>query len=264
MENESLIRLGIFAGLFALFAGIEALAPRRKRVQPRSTRWVTNWALSVLNTITLRVLAVGLPLLAVGAAIDAQTNGIGLLNIVGLPVWIEVILAVLMFDFAIWAQHLVTHKIPFLWRFHRVHHADRDIDVSTAIRFHPLEIAFSMLLKVGLVYALGPSALAIILFEIILNGTAMFNHANMRLPLTLDRWVRLILVTPDMHRIHHSVHRHEHDSNYGFSLSIWDRAFGTYIDQPEEGHDGMDIGLRWQDHSPAKIGWSLKLPFKKL
>jgi len=263
MENEALIRLSVFIGLFTLFALIEALAPRRVRTQSRSTRWVTNWAITIIDTITLRALALALPLLAVGAAIDAGENGWGLLNQIGWPVWIEVTLAILIFDMAIWAQHLITHKVPLLWRFHRVHHADRDIDVTTAIRFHPIEIAFSMILKIGLVYILGPSALAIILFEIILNGTAMFNHANIRLPLWLDAIVRQVLVTPDMHRVHHSVHRHEHDSNYGFALSIWDRMFGTYIAQPEKGHDEMTIGLQWQDDRPSKLGWSLGLPFRR-
>ena len=263
MENEAIIRLSVFLGLFALFALLEAYAPRRARAQPRTGRWVTNWAMSILNTLTLRALAFGIPLLAVGAAIDAHANGWGLLNAVGWPAFIEVILAILFFDFAIWLQHLITHKIPLLWRLHRVHHADRDIDVTTAIRFHPVEIALSMLLKIGLVYLIGPSAIAIILFEILLNGTAMFNHANIKLPLGLDRALRLVLVTPDMHRVHHSVHRHEHDSNYGFALSIWDRLFGTYIAQPDQGHEGMTIGLRWQDERPAKLGWSLWLPFQK-
>ena len=263
MENEALIRLSVFAGLFTLFAVIEALAPRRVRSQPRSTRWVTNWAMTILNTLTLRLMAFGLPLLAVGAAMDAGANGWGLFNRVDLGPVAETMLAILILDFAIWAQHLVTHKVPLLWRLHRVHHADRDIDVTTAIRFHPVEIALSMLLKIGLVYLLGPSALAIILFEIILNGTAMFNHANIRLPLGLDRALRLVLVTPDMHRVHHSVHRREHDSNYGFALSIWDRLLGTYVAQPEAGHDDMQIGLQWQDNSPSKLGWSLGLPFRR-
>lgn len=263
MEHEALMRLSIFFGLFIALAGVETLLPRRVRAIPRRKRWVTNWSVSILNTLTLRLMAFALPALAAGAALDAQTQGWGLLQHFALPAWFEVVIAILILDFAIWFQHLVTHKVPILWRLHRVHHADRDMDVTTAIRFHPIEIALSMLLKIGIVYALGPSVLAIILFEIILNSTAMFNHANIRLPLSLDRWVRLILVTPDMHRVHHSVHRHEHDSNYGFSLSIWDRMFKTYIAQPEAGHDEMLTGLRWQDESPAKLGWSLLLPFKK-
>ncbi|MGX9356510.1 sterol desaturase family protein [Roseobacteraceae bacterium S113] len=263
MENETLIRLGVFLGLFALFAALEALAPRRSLGQSRGRRWVTNWSFTIVNTIALRALAFGLPLLAVGAAWDASSNGWGLFNRLDLPVPLEIVLAILIFDFAIWAQHLITHKIPLLWRLHRVHHADTDIDVTTAIRFHPVEIALSMLLKIGLVYLIGPAALAIILFEIILNGTAMFNHANIKLPLWLDRIVRLLLVTPDMHRVHHSVDRAEHDSNYGFALSIWDRIFGTYIAQPADGHDDMQIGLEWQDERPSKLGWSLWLPFAK-
>ena len=264
MENEAIIRLSIFLGLFGLFALAEALVPRRARTQPRAGRWLTNWSMTVLNTVTLRLMAFVIPLLAVGAAVDAGQNGWGVLNWLDWPAWIEITLAVLFLDFAIWAQHLITHKIPLLWRLHRVHHADRDIDVTTAIRFHPIEIALSMLLKIGLVYLLGPAALAVILFEIILNGTALFNHSNLALPLWLDQKLRLILVTPDMHRVHHSIHRHEHDSNYGFSLSIWDRMLGTYVAQPEDGHDKMTIGLRWQDERPNKLGWSLRLPFGKL
>lgn len=261
MENEATIRLVIFLGLFLLFAGLETMLPRKVRTQPRQRRWVTNWAITLANTLTLRLMAVLLPVLAVGAAVDAAQNGWGLFNLIGLPMVVEIVLAILILDLAIWAQHLVTHKIPLLWRLHRVHHADRDIDVTTAIRFHPVEIALSMLLKIGLVYLLGPAAIAVILFEILLNGTAMFNHANIALPGWLDRAMRLVLVTPDMHRVHHSVHRHEHDSNYGFALSIWDRMFGTYVAQPEAGHDAMTIGLQWQDDRPSQLGWSLWLPF---
>lgn len=263
MEHEAVIRLSIFLGLFTLFAMIEAQIPRRARSLPRRDRWITAWSLTVLNTLTLRVMAMGLPLLAVGASAHASTQGWGLLNAFSLPSWIEIMIAILVLDFAIWVQHLVTHKVPLLWRLHRVHHADRDMDVTTAIRFHPVEIALSMLIKICVVYALGPAAVAVIIFEIILNGTALFNHANMRLPLAVDRVVRLILVTPDMHRVHHSVHRQEHDSNYGFALSIWDRMFGTFVAQPEAGHDDMEIGLSWRDERPAKLGWSLWLPFQK-
>lgn len=262
MPNETLVRLGVFLTLFAIFAGLEALAPRRPRVQPQGRRWLTNLSITVLNTLALRALAIVLPFLAVGAAVDAWSNGWGLLNTVAWPLWIEVLVALLVLDFAIWAQHLVTHKVPLLWRFHRVHHADRDMDVTTALRFHPVEILASMGLKIGLVYALGPQAVAVVLFEVILNGTALFNHANLRLPLWLDRALRLVLVTPDMHRVHHSTLRAEHDSNYGFALSIWDRVFGTYRARPAEGHDAIVVGLQWQDDQPAKLGWSLWLPFR--
>lgn len=263
MENEALVRLGAFGGLFLLFAALETVAPRRVRKHPRRGRWLTNWGISIANVLALRALALGLPLLAVGAALDAEAQGWGLFNQLGWPLWLEMPLAVLIFDFAIWLQHLITHKVPLLWRLHRVHHADVDFDVTTAIRFHPVEIALSMLLKIGLVYLLGPAAWAVVIFEVLLNGTAMFNHANLRLPLGLDAALRKVLVTPDMHRVHHSVHRHEHDSNYGFSLSLWDRLFRTYRAQPEAGHDGMTIGLEWQDTRPTRLGWSLWLPFSK-
>ena len=263
MDHELIIRLGVFLGLFAVLAVLETLVPRRARVQARGARWMTNLSITVLNTLALRVVALALPLLAVGAALDAQAMGWGLFNRLGWPVWVEMVLAVLALDLAIWAQHLLTHKVPLLWRFHRMHHADRDMDLTTALRFHPVEIAGSMGLKIGLVYLLGPSAWAVLLFEVILNGTAMFNHANLRLPPRVDAAVRLVLVTPDMHRVHHSVHRHEHDSNYGFALSVWDRLFGTYRPQPEGGHDAMTVGLHWQDDRPARLGWSLWLPFRK-
>lgn len=263
MEYEAILRFGVFAGLFALFASLEALAPRRQRSQARAGRWFTNLSIVVLDTLALRALAFAVPLLAVGAALDAGRMGWGLFNVLDWPLWLEVILSILILDFAIWAQHLVTHKVPILWRFHRVHHADRDFDVTTALRFHPVEILASMGLKIGLVYLIGPLALAVVLFEIILNGTAMFNHANLRLPMWLDRAVRLVLVTPDMHRVHHSVHRHEHDSNYGFALSVWDRIFRTYRPMPEDGHDKMVLGLEWQDDKPSRLGWALMLPFRK-
>jgi len=263
MEHESLIRLAVFLGLFSLFAAAEAWAPRRRRSLPRAQRWLTNISITVLNTLALRALALGLPLLAVGAALDAAGQGLGLLNALAWPAWAEVVLAILVLDFAIWLQHLITHKVPLLWRLHRVHHADRDMDVTTAVRFHPIEVALSMLLKIGLVYLLGPSALAVVLFEMLLNGTALFNHANLRLPPAADALLRLLLVTPDMHRVHHSIRRQEHDSNFGFALSVWDRLFGTYAAQPGGGHEGMTVGLQWQDRRPARLGWSLLLPFRR-
>ena len=262
MQYETVIRLTVFLGLFAIFALLEALAPRRARVQPRRTRWFTNLSITVFNTLALRALAVLLPFLAVGAAIDAWMQGWGALNHVTWPLWVEVLIAVLVLDFAIWAQHVISHRVPLFWRFHRMHHADRDMDVTTALRFHPVEILASMLLKIGVVYLLGPQAIAVVLFEVLLNGSALFNHSNLRLPLWLDRVVRLILVTPDMHRVHHSVIRAEHDSNYGFALSLWDRIFRTYRAQPKDGHDGMTVGLQWQDEKPARLGWSLWLPFR--
>jgi len=187
----------------------------------------------------------------------------GVFNLMALPGWIEVIVVILIMDLAIWLQHLLSHKIPLLWRIHRVHHSDIEFDVTTAIRFHPVEIALSMGFKIGLVYLLGPAAWTVVVFEILLNGSAMFNHANIALPQKLDRVIRSVLVTPDMHRIHHSVHRSEHDSNYGFALSWWDHLFGTYTQDPQDGHRQMKIGLQWQDFRPTRLIWSLALPFMR-
>jgi len=262
MENEVAIRLTVFLGLFVVLALTELLLPRRKRDIKRTSRWFTNISLIAIDSLTIRLMAIVMPVMAVGAAMDATARGWGLLGMVDWPNWVEVIIAMLILDFVIWAQHLITHKIPLLWRLHQVHHADRDMDVTTAIRFHPIEIALSMLLKIGVVYALGPSGFAVILFEILLNGSAMFNHANINIPKGLDQILRLVLVTPDMHRVHHSDIREEHDSNYGFSLSIWDRMFGTYVAQPTKGHDDMTVGLRWQDDKPLKLSWALLLPFR--
>lgn len=262
MPDEALIRLSFFGGLFLLFAALETLAPRRARAVPRAGRWFTNLAMVTLDGLVLRAMAVGMPFLAVGAAVDAWRLGWGIFNTVAVPFWVASLLSILILDFAIWLQHLITHKVPLFWRFHRVHHADRDFDVTTAVRFHPVEIAASMLLKIGVIYLIGAPALAVLAFEILLNGTALFNHANLRLPRWLDGLLRLVIVTPDMHRVHHSALRHEHDSNYGFALSIWDRIFRTYRAQPEAGHDGMTVGLEWQDDRPTKLGWSLWLPFR--
>jgi len=260
MQNEALLRLSVFLGLFIILATLEHILPRRPRPKLRQ-RWVTNIAIIVIDSLTLRLLAIIMPFVAVAAAADAQAQGWGLFNLLGLPFWTNLVLTILIFDFAIWLQHVISHKIPILWRLHRVHHADVEIDVTTAIRFHPIEIALSMALKIGLVYLIGPAAWAVVIFEVMLNGSAMFNHANIKLPLGLDRVLRLGIVTPDMHRIHHSVQRQEHDSNYGFGLSIWDRMFGTYTQDPKLGHDDMPIGLQWQDDRPTGLWWSLKLPF---
>lgn len=262
MEHEAIIRLTVFLGLFALLAAIERLAPRRPRAAGQGRRWATNLGIIVIDTLTLRLVAIAVPLLAVGAALDAEARGWGLFNALGWPVAIEIVAAILVLDLAIWAQHLATHKVPVLWRLHQVHHADEEMDVTTGIRFHPAEIALSMLLKIGLVYLLGAAALAVILFEILLNGLTMFNHANIALPRRLDRALRRVVVTPDMHRVHHSVHRDEHDTNFGFALSIWDRLFGTYRAQPREGHLAMETGLVWRDGRASRLGWSLMLPLR--
>lgn len=259
-QNEAVIRMSVFAGVFTVMAILETLFPRKTRTQGRLHRWTTNWILVVANTAALRVI---LPVLAVEMALISAANGWGLLNLTSLPVWMEIMLAVLALDCLVYAQHVATHKIPILWRLHKVHHADRDIDVTTGARFHPVEIVLSMVFKLGCVLALGPSAAAVILFEVILNASAMFNHSNVKLPIWADRVLRVFIVTPDVHRVHHSVVHTETDSNYGFFLTLWDRLFGTYTAQPSAGHDGMTIGLsEYQSGKPAQLLWSLFVPFQ--
>lgn len=263
--GDTTIRLGVFGGLFLVFAVAEILLPRRRLIASKGWRWVTNLGISATAGLLLRLMAaLAVPLTAIAAAVFAQRAGLGLLNTVNWPGWIKVAVALAALDLAIWVQHLASHKIPVLWRLHKVHHADRDIDVTTAVRFHPIEIGLSMLWKMAVVIPLGASPLSVFLFEVILNGCAMFNHANLNLPQPLDRVLRLVMVTPDMHRVHHSVYRGEHDSNYGFNLSIWDRLFRTYTAQPRDGHLGMRIGLfPYQDEAPTHLGWSLWLPFAR-
>jgi len=240
LQREALLRLGSFAAIFVIMALSEVLAPRRPLSVSRLQRWTSNISLLILNSLLLRLL---LPAAAVGIAYTAAGAGWGLFNQANLPYWFEVILAVLLLDLAIYLQHLLMHRVPLLWRLHRVHHADLDIDLTTGSRFHTLEILVSMLIKAAVIFILGPALLAVLIFEALLSGMALFNHANVRLPGTIDRLLRLLLITPDVHRVHHSILRHETNSNYGFNLSIWDRLFGTYIDQPEKGHSAMTIGI---------------------
>jgi len=249
--------------MFLLMAAIELLRPKRRLSVSKAQRWITNLAIAGVDTLVLRVMAaLAVPAAAVAAAFFAKERGLGLLNQVDWPHWIKLVIALLVLDLAIWFQHLVSHKVPIFWRLHQVHHADRDIDVTTAVRFHPVEIALSMLWKITVVIPLGASPFAVFLFEVILNACAMFNHANIALPPWLDRILRVFIVTPDMHRVHHSVLLSEHDRNYGFNLSLWDRLFGTYLAQPEVGHQGMTIGLTpYQSEAPTRFGWSLLLPF---
>ncbi|MGD9501866.1 MAG: sterol desaturase family protein [Methyloceanibacter sp.] len=263
-ESDGLIRFAVFAGVFLAMALIELVWPKRQLIASKRKRWLTNLGISVTGTLLLRLMAAAaVPVAAIAAAFYAEAKGIGILNQVAWPQWIKIAIALLVLDLAIWAQHLISHKVPLFWRLHQVHHADRDIDVTTAVRFHPVEIGLSMLWKIAVVLALGAAPLAVFLFEVILNACAMFNHANIALPQALDRILRLFIVTPDMHRVHHSVLRREHDSNYGFNLSLWDRLFGTYTAQPEAGHQGMTIGLTpYQSEAPTRFGWSLRLPFE--
>lgn len=259
MENEAAIRLGFFLGTLVVLALLEGLAPRRVLSTPRPARWIANLGIVTLDTLIVRFL---FPVLPAGFALLCRQEGWGLLNSFQVPYGVAVVIGVVLFDFFIYIQHVLFHHVPTLWRLHMIHHADLDFDLTTGIRFHPLEIILSMGIKLGLVYLFGPPALAVILFEIILNSTAMFSHSNLRLPLALDRIVRLLLVTPDMHRVHHSVIIGERNSNFGFNLSTWDRLLGTYRPQPEKGHEGMTIGLA-NFRNPARLGLPqlLVMPF---
>lgn len=260
-DHESAIRLTASIALFALFALSELIKPRRKLTASKVNRWFTNLSIVVLDSLLVRLL---FPAAAVGVALWSASAGYGLFNLFAVPFWIALPVSIIVLDFAVWLSHLLSHKIPLFWRIHRMHHADPDIDVTTAIRFHPIEIILSMIYKAGWVVVLGAPASAVILFETLLNGTAIFNHSNTRLSPAFDRILRLFIVTPDMHRVHHSTRRDETESNYGFNLPWWDRMFGTYIDQPEGGHQEMHIGLpQWQDDRPTRLGWSLSVPFLK-
>ncbi len=242
LANEPTIRILGFVSVLSVMAVWEILATRRPQTIERRVRvrWPGNLAIVILDTLAVRLL---FPLAAVGAAIYASEHGWGLLNLVSLPGWVAVILAILALDLAIYFQHRIFHAVPWLWRLHRMHHADLEFDVTTGLRFHPLEIVLSMAIKMAVVVLIGAPALAVVVFEVLLNATSLFNHGNVRLPQRVDRWLRLILVTPDMHRVHHSAIQRETDSNFGFSVPWWDRIFGTYRAQPEKGHLGMIIGI---------------------
>ena len=251
LTHEPAVRLAFFAGVFMLVAFFEWVAPRRALTVSKMMRWGNNISLVVLNTVLLRLL---FPAAAVGMAAFAAEHGWGLLNYFEFPFWVATLVAVIALDFVIWLQHVMVHAIPVLWRLHRVHHADPDYDVTTGARFHPIEIILSMLIKFATIAVLGPPVVAVILFEVLLNATAMFNHGNLRLPDAVDRVLRLFVVTPDMHRVHHSVEDDETNSNFGFSLPWWDRLFGTYRAQPRGGHEGMIIGIHGY-REPRDVSW---------
>ncbi|WP_370401043.1 sterol desaturase family protein [Sulfitobacter sp. JB4-11] len=241
IAHEPTIRMAAFFSVLLVMALWEIAAPRRRVEIPRLVRWSNNLGLVVLDAFLVRLV---FPVVAVGAAVVAQDNGWGLLNQIDLPVWVGVVLAVLAFDLAIYLQHVLFHAVPALWRLHRVHHADLEFDVTTGVRFHPLEILISMAIKLLLVLALGPPALAVLIFEVLLNATSLFNHANLRLPGRVDALLRLVVVTPDMHRVHHSIIPSETNSNFGFNLPWWDWVLGTYLAQPSAGHKRMTIGVK--------------------
>ena len=259
MVHETAIRLGFFFGILALVAVGELLFPRRTLRTGKAVRWLSNLGVVAVDTLMVRLL---FPVLGVGVAVAAQAHGWGLLNVLALPTWLSVPIGVLVLDLVVYLQHAMFHTMPLLWRLHMMHHADLDIDVSTGLRFHPIEIAISMVIKMTVIAALGPSAFTVILFEVILNGTAMFNHGNLRLPLALDRAFRLLVVTPDMHRVHHSVAIRETNSNFGFNFPWWDRLFGTYRAQPAMGHEQMVIGLaQFRDSRKNTLRHMLVMPF---
>lgn len=238
--NEMTIRLSFFFGVFGLMAAWELVAPRRALTQSKAVRWYANLGIVVLNTVLARIV---FPLAPVAVALAVAERGWGLLPLLGLPDWIVIVAAVVILDFAIYLQHVMVHAVPVLWRLHRMHHADLDYDVTTGARFHPIEIILSVAIKMAVIALTGAPAVAVVIFEVVLNATAMFNHSNVALPVGLDRVLRLLVVTPDMHRVHHSVTPHEANSNFGFNLPWWDRLFGTYRAQPDKGHTDMDIGI---------------------
>ncbi len=240
LVGEPWIRLGISAAVFAVMAGWEVVAPRRSQAIGRWLRWPNNLGILIVDTIILRLL---FPTAILGLALGGEERGWGLLNSLPLPRWIAVIVAVIALDLAIYFQHVLFHAVPALWRLHRMHHADLEFDVTTGVRFHPVEIVLSMMIKLGVVLALGAPALAVLIFEVLLNATSMFNHGNVRLAERTDRFLRKIVVTPEMHRVHHSIEPAETNSNFGFNLPWWDRLFGTYRVQPAGGHAGMTIGI---------------------
>lgn len=259
VEPELVVRLGSYAGVFALMAALEALAPRRRLRTSKGARWLSNVSITLLDTLLVRLL---FPAGAVAFAVTAGTRGWGLFNALDLLPLLETVLAVAALDLVIYGQHVAFHLQPLLWRLHMMHHADLDIDVTTGARFHPLEILLSMGVKFVAVVALGASPAAVLVFEVILNALAMFNHSNVALPPGVDRLVRLFVVTPDQHRVHHSVIIREMNSNYGFNLSLWDRLFRTYRPQPVRGHEGMTIGLaNHRDPRRLTLPHLLAMPF---
>ena len=258
-NTELFIRLGFFIGILIVMAVWEFFAPRRPLTTPKTTRWVSNLGLVLMGSILVRLV---FPLTLMGLAFLARRQGWGLLNQFPLSYGLNLCLGVLILDFAIYLQHIMFHAIPLLWRLHMVHHSDMDYDVTTGIRFHPIEIILSMGIKMAVVLLIGPLPLTIPIFEILLNGTSLFNHGNVRYPLSIDKWLRLLVVTPEMHRVHHSNIRWETNCNFGFNFPWWDRLFGTYRPQPAKGHLEMIIGLdQYKDPKKLTFLWLMALPF---
>jgi sterol desaturase/sphingolipid hydroxylase (fatty acid hydroxylase superfamily) len=259
VSHEATIRMTFFVGIFVIVALIELAVPRRPLTTSKAGRWFANIGIVTINTVLLRLLV---PAGGVGISVWIGRQGWGVFNYMNWPIWIEVILSVILLDFVIYLQHLMFHAVPLLWRFHMMHHADLDYDVTTGTRFHPIEIIISLGIKATAISVLGAPAVGVVIFEILLNGTAMFNHGNFYIPLGIDRILRLMVVTPDMHRVHHSVFPSETNSNFGFNLPWWDRLMGTYRAQPTKGHDGMTIGLnQFRDAARLTLPRIIALPF---
>jgi sterol desaturase/sphingolipid hydroxylase (fatty acid hydroxylase superfamily) len=259
MSHEPAVRLVFFVGVFLVMAVWELITPRRELRAAKGARWFANLGIVVLDTVVVRLL---FPTAAVGMALVAAERGWGLLNNFNLAPAVSIVLSVLVLDLVIYLQHVMFHAVPALWRLHMVHHADVDFDCTTGLRFHPVEIVLSMVIKLGAVVMLGPPAVAVLIFEVVLNATAIFNHGNVRLPSPVDRVLRWFVVTPDMHRVHHSVRPLETNRNFGFNLPWWDRLLGTYRAQPEDGHEVMTIGLnQFQDRTRQGLPWLVTLPF---
>lgn len=260
MTDPDYIRFGAFAVVFSIMASWEILAPRRPLVASKAFRWFGNLGVLAIDTVLVRLVFTVLP---IEMAQRVQGAGWGILNIVSLPYWLKVLIGIILLDFSIYLQHVMLHAVPVFWRLHMMHHADVDFDFTTGVRFHPIEILLSMVIKLAAVALIGPPAFAVLLFEVLLNATSMFNHGNARLPLPVDRFLRLIVVTPDMHRVHHSVVATETNSNFGFNFPWWDRIAGTYRAQPGAGHEGMTIGLtQFQGVKRQSLPWMLVLPFR--
>jgi sterol desaturase/sphingolipid hydroxylase (fatty acid hydroxylase superfamily) len=259
ISPEALVRLWFFASIFFVMALIEKIAPQRILLKSKFKRWVSNIGMQIIDVVVLRLI---FPVFPFGVAVICAQRGWGLLNYCHTIQPLALFIGILVLDFVIYLQHRMFHFVPIFWRVHMVHHTDEDIDVTTAVRFHPLEIILSLLIKFAAVAAIGAAPLSVLIFEVLLNGASMFNHGNIKIPLYIDRVIRMILVTPDMHRVHHSVITRETNSNYGFSFSWWDRLFGTYIAQPQEGHDKMKIGLNgYHDDRSLKLSALLAMPF---
>jgi sterol desaturase/sphingolipid hydroxylase (fatty acid hydroxylase superfamily) len=259
-DSESTLRLTVFLSVFLLLALLELIIPRRKLTMPKARRWTVNIGISFFNTALIRLVV---PLAGVAAAEFAQQRNWGVFNLLDLPPLLGILIFLLLFDLAIYFQHRLFHLVPLFWRLHRMHHTDMDYDVTTGNRFHPASILLSSLIKLGLVLVMGPLSVAIVLAEILLNATSMFNHSNISVPVAADRVLRMVIVTPDMHRIHHSVDEFEHNKNFGFNFPWWDRLFGTYLEQPRLSQEQMEIGIRgFQDRESAGFLSLLMQPLK--